>query len=70
MANDSQWGTSERARDKMVMISEKAKALIINNGAISSPQANERALQERVDVAVREERLRAQEVERRSANFL
>ena len=69
MANDSQWGTNERVRDKIIMISEKAKA-VVDNGAISSTQASERALQERVDVAVREERLRAQEVERRSANFL
>ena len=42
-------------------ISEKAKAA-------TDRQINERALQERVDVAVREERQRAQEVERGSAN--
>ena len=61
VANNSQRGTSERVREKMMKISEKAKAA-------TDRQINERALQERVDVAVREERQRAQEVERGSAN--
>ena len=72
VANNSQRGTSERIREKMLKISEKARAAI-DNRAISPPedtsQTNERAFQERVEAAVREERLRALEVERRSAKF-
>ena len=65
VATNSQRGAGERVREKMLKISEKAKA------ATDRPaQANERALQERVDAAVREERLRAQETNRRSAKFL
>ena len=72
VANNSQRGTSERVREKILKISEKARAAI-DNRAVSPPKetsrANERAFQERVEAAVREERLRAQEVERRSAEF-
>ena len=72
VANNSQRGTSERVREKMLKISEKARAAI-DNRAISAPeessQANERALQERVEAAVREERQRALEVERRSVKL-
>ena len=66
VTNNSQWGTNERIREKILKISEKARAAI-DDGPVSSPQASERALQERVEGAVREERLRAQQVERRSA---
>ena len=59
VANNSQRGTSERVREKMIKISEKTK-VTIDNGAIGeNSQAIERALQERVDVA--EERARAAE---------
>ena len=66
VANNSQRGTNERIREKMLKISEKARAAI-NNSPVSSPQGSERALQERVEGAIREERLRALQVERRSA---
>ena len=66
VANNHQQGTMDRVGQKMLQISEKVRAAI-DNGAISSPQAtsNEREIQERVEAAVKEERLRAQEVERR-----
>ena len=66
VANNSQWGTTDRIGQKMLQISEKVRAAI-DNGAISSPQTSctEREVQERVEAAVKEERLRAQEIERR-----
>ena len=76
MANNNQRGTSERIREKVLKISEKARAAIdnVNRATCISPpedtsQTNERAFQERVEAAVREERLRALEVEKRSAKF-
>ena len=64
----SQWGTNDRIRQKMVRISEKIRAIADNGGATSessSLQANEREVQERVTAAMKEERMRAKEVERR-----
>ena len=58
MANNSQRGTSERVREKMLKISEKARAVV-----------DERVLQERVEAVMREERLRAQDVEKWSVKF-
>ena len=57
IANNSQRGTSERIREKMMKISEKAK--IATDRPVSSPLA----LQERIDDTVGEER---QKVQRRS----
>ena len=68
VANNNQRGTGERVREKMLQIGEKARATI-DHRAISSLQANKGALRVRVDAAVREERLKAQEVERRSAKY-
>ena len=78
MANNNQRGTSERIREKMLKMSEIARATIDNRAILphaketsqETSQANERALQERVDAAMREERLRFQEIERRSQNFI
>ena len=64
MANNSQLGTSERVGQKMLQINKKIRTTI-DNGASSSPEASEREFQERVEATVKEERLRAQEVERR-----
>lgn len=65
VANNSQRGTSERARKKMMKISAKARAAI-DNKPLLSPQTNKRALsQEGVETEVREERQRAQKLERR-----
>ena len=64
----SQWGTNDRIRQKMVQISEKIRAVTDNGRATSessSLQANEREVQERVAAAVKEERMRAKEAERR-----
>ena len=72
MANNSQWGTSERVREKMLKISEIARAAI-DNRAEGQPeetsQADKRALEERVEeaeAAVREERARARDAENRA----
>ena len=75
VANNSQRGTSERIREKMLKISEMARAVIEDKADTEQPhkclalsQANERSLQERVEeaeVVVREERQRTQEAERR-----
>ena len=71
-ANNSQQGTSERVREKMLKISEIARAAI-DNRAEEQPeeasQANKRALEERVEeaeAAVREERARARDAENRA----
>ena len=72
MANNSQRGTSERVREKMLKMSEVARAAI-DNRAEGQPeetsQANKRALEERVEeaeAAVREERDRARDAETRA----
>ena len=72
MANNSQWGASERVREKMLKISEIARAAI-DNRAEGRPketsQANKRALEERVEEAeatVREERARTRDAENRA----
>ena len=72
MANNSQRGTSERVREKMLKISEIAR-VAIDNRAKGQPeetsQANKRALEERVEeaeAAVREERARARDAENRA----
>ena len=75
VANNSQRGTSERIREKMLKISEMARAVIEDKAdteqlreCLTLSQANERSLQERVEeaeVVVREERQRTQEAERR-----
>ena len=53
VANNSQRGTSERVREKMLKISEKATRAAIDNRADTQPeetsQANKRALEERVE---------------------
>ena len=73
MANNSQRGTSERVREKMLKMSEVARAAI-DNGAERRPdretsQADKRALEGRVEeaeAAVREERARARDAENRA----
>ena len=72
VANNSQRGTSERVREKMLKISEKARA-VVDNRADTQPEetslANKRALEERVreiEAAVREERDRARDAENRA----
>ena len=75
VANNNQRGTSERIREKMLKISEMARAVIEDKAdtqqlheCLALSQANERSLQERVEeaeVVVREERQRTQEAERR-----
>ena len=72
VANNSQLGTSERLRKKMLKISEIARAAI-DNRAEGQPeetsQVNKRALEERVEeaeAAVREERARARNIEDRA----
>ena len=72
MANNSQRGTSERVREKMLKMSEVARAAI-DNRAEGQPeetsQANKRALEERVEeaeAAVREERDRVRDAENRA----
>ena len=64
VANNSQRGTSERVREKMLKISERARAAV-DNRADTQPeetsQSNKRALEERVreiEAAVREKRAR------------
>ena len=74
MANNSQRGTSERVREKMLRMSEVAARASIDNGAKRQPdretsQADKRALEERVEeaeAAVREERARARDAENRA----
>ena len=73
VANNSQRGTSERVREKMLKMSEVARAAI-DNGAERQPdretsQADKRALEGRVEeaeAAVREERARARDAENRA----
>ena len=75
VANNSQRGTSERIREKMLKISEMARAVIEDKAdteqlceCLAVSQANERSLQERVEeaeIVAREERQRTQEAERR-----
>ena len=72
VANTSQRGASERVREKMLKISEKARA-VVDNRANTQPeetsQSNKRALEERVreiEAAVREERDRARDAENRA----
>ena len=72
VANNSQRGTSERVREKMLKISEKARAAV-DNRADTQPeetsQSNKRALEERVreiEAAVGEERDRARDAENRA----
>ena len=62
VVDNSQRGSSERVREKMVKISEKAAALVgERQQVVVISQANERRLEERV----REEGQRAQQAERR-----
>ena len=73
VANNSQRGTSERVREKMLKMSEVARAAT-DNGAERQPdretsQADKRALEGRVEeaeAAVREERARARDAENRA----
>ena len=72
VANNSQRGTSERVKEKILKISEKARAAV-DNRADTQPeetsQSNKRALEERVgeiEAAVREERDRARDAENRA----
>ena len=73
MANNSQRGTSERVREKMLKMSEVART-VIDSGAErrpdqETPQADKRALEGRVEeaeAAVREERARARDAENRA----
>ena len=75
VANNSQRGTSERIREKMLKISERSTAVSGDRAdthqlqeALAISQANERTLRERMEeceVTMREERERAQEAERR-----
>ena len=63
VANNSQRGTRERVREKMLKMSEVARA------AIDTSQADKRALEGRVEeaeAAVREERARARDAENRA----
>ena len=65
VANNSQRGTGERVREKMLKISEIAR----DNKAEESSHANKRALEERVkeaEAAAREERARARNAENRA----
>ena len=66
MVNKNQQDANAQVRERIMKlrIGEMART------TISLPQASERVLQERVDAAVREERLRVQEIERRSVKFL
>ena len=60
--DNSQRGSSERVREKMVKISERVAALVgERQQVVEISQANERRLEERV----REERERVQQAERR-----
>ena len=72
VTNNYQRGTSERVREKMLKISERAR-VAIDNRAEGQPektsQANKRALEERmeeVEAAVREERARTRYAENRA----
>ena len=73
VANNSQRGTSERVMERILKMSEVAKAAI-DNGAERQPdretsQADKRALEGRVEeaeAAVREERARARDAENRA----
>ena len=74
VANNSQRATSERVREKMLKISEVARAAIDNRTdregePEETSQANKKALEEGVEeaeAAVREERARARDAENRA----
>ena len=73
VANNSQRGTSERIREKMVLISEIARARDDNGAEVfherieeaEAAMREERLRAERAEMTVMEERERAQEAERR-----
>ena len=69
VANNSQRGTSERVREKMLKMSEIARAAIDNRAGGQPEKTAQRALEERVEEAeatVREERDRARDAENRA----
>ena len=73
LANNTQRGTNERVREKMLKMSEVARAAIDNGAERQSDretyQADRRALEGRVEeaeAAVREETVRARDAENRA----
>ena len=68
MTSNSQLGTSERVREKMLKISEIARATI-DSRANGQPEETSQALEERVEdaeAAMREERARVRDAQNRA----